>query len=105
MSKEETTKSQKEQNTAGSKIDKCVSFFAPITEKVRDIVLGFGEIIVTISVVIGLITAIIGGVSDMVNVSFFTGISTMFSDIVNVIMGALVIFLLFAIYRNGELKK
>lgn len=96
--------STEENDTMSSRVDKCVSFFAPITEKVRDIVLGFGEIIVTISVIIGLVTAIIGGISDMFNVSFFAGISTMFSDIVNVIMGALVIFLLFAIYRNGEPK-
>lgn len=79
-----------------------IVFLSPITEKVRDIVLSFGELIVTVSVIIGLITAIIGGFSDMINVGFFAGLSSMFTDMVGVIMGALVIFLLFAIYRNGE---
>jgi len=65
-------------------------------------VLAFGEIIVTISVIIGLVTALVGGLSDMANIGFFTGLSNMFSNFINVIMGALVIFLLFAIYRNGE---
>ena len=83
-------------------IEKCINFFSPITEKVRDIVLGFGEIIVTVSVIIGIATAVISGLSNMVHIGFFTGLSTMFSEIVSVIMGALVIFLLFAIYRNGE---
>jgi len=90
--------------TVNEKIEKGIALFTPITEKVRETVLSFGEIIVTISVIIGLVTAVVGGLSDMANVGFFAGLSTMFSSIVNVIMGALVIFLLFAIYRNGEKK-
>ena len=98
-----STKSMSDKFTDAT--EKGIGFFTPITEKVRDIVLGFGEIIVTISVIIGLLNAIIGGVSDMGNVGFFTGFSTMFSDMISVIMGALVIFLLFAIYRNSEKPK
>jgi phosphoglycerol transferase MdoB-like AlkP superfamily enzyme len=95
------TMSEKVDNIA----EKCIKFFSPITEKVRELVLGFGEIIVTVSVLIGVITAVIGGISDMINIGFFTGLSNMFSNIVSVIMGALVIFLLFAIYRNGQKGK
>jgi len=80
--------------------DKAIGFFNPITEKVRDIVLGFGELIVTVSVIIGLITAILGGITDMGNLGFFTGLTNMFSAMISVVMGALVIFLLFAIYRK-----
>jgi len=86
----------------GSILGRGILFLSPITERVRDIVLGFGELIVTISVIIGLITAIVGGFSQMANVGFFAGLSSMFTEMVGVIMGALVIFLLFAIYRNGE---
>lgn len=91
----------------GNILGRGILFLSPITEKVRDIVLGFGELIVTVSVIVGLITAIIGGFSNMTNVGFLAGLSSMFADMIGVIMGALVIFLLFAIYRNGEkpLKK
>ena len=81
---------------------KTIDIFDPITAKVRDNVLGFGEIIVTISVLIGLFTAIVGGFSEMGNVGFFSGFSSMLKDIVSVIMGALVIFLLFAIKKNTD---
>ena len=76
-----------------------------ITAKVQELVLGSGELIVTISVIIGLITALIGGIADMGNVGFFTGLSSMLSNMISVIMGSLVIFLLFAIYKNGEKTK
>ncbi len=98
---EAVTSSEIETETKSESIsEKCISLLSPITEKVREIVLGFGEIIVTISVLIGLVTAIIGGLSDILNVGFFAGLSTMLSDIVSVVMGALVIFLLFAIYKK-----
>jgi hypothetical protein len=74
----------------------------PITRRVRDFVLGFGEIIVTVSVVIGLISALIAGLAEMGNVGFFTGLTSMINSMVSVIMGALVIFLLFAIKKNGD---
>lgn len=77
--------------------EKTFDFFEPITQKVREIILGFGEIVVTIFVVVGIAAAIIGGLSDMANVGFFAGLSSMFQEIVTVVMGALVIFLLFAI--------
>ena len=99
---ESEAKVENKKNKLEDILGKGILFLSPITEKVRDIVLAFGELIVTISVIIGLGTAIIGGFSDMVNVGIFAGLSTMFSDIVSVIMGALVVFLLFAIYRNGE---
>jgi len=83
-------------------IGRGIIFLSPITEKVRDIVLGFGELIVTVSVIVGVVAAVIGGVSDMGNIGFFAGLSSIFTEIVGVIMAALVIFLLFAIYRNGE---
>ena len=96
---EETKKTEKKPSNI---LGRSILFLSPITERTRDIVLGFGELIVTVSVLIGLITAIIGGFSDILNVGVFAGISNMFTDMVNVIMGALVIFLLFAIYRNGQ---
>ena len=82
--------------------NKLVDACEPITRKVRDVVLGFGEVIVTISVIIGIVTAIIGGLADMGNIGFFTGLVNMIEGIVGVIMGALVIFLLFAIKKNGD---
>ena len=99
MSDENTEEvTQKSSNILG----KGIVFLSPITEKVRDIVLGFGELIVTVSVIIGLVTAVISGITDIGNHGLFTGLTSMLSDMVSVIMGALVIFLLFAIYRNGE---
>jgi len=83
-------------------LGKLIVSLSPITEKVRDIVLAFGELIVTVSVIVGVVTAIIAGASDMMHIGIGAGLSTMFNGIVNVVMGALVIFLLFAIYRNGE---
>lgn len=80
--------------------EKTFDFFEPITHKVREIVLGFGEVVVTIFVVVGIAAAIIGGLSDMANVGFFAGLSSMFQEIVTVVMGALVIFLLFAIKES-----
>ncbi|MBN2721776.1 MAG: hypothetical protein JXQ77_03030 [Campylobacterales bacterium] len=80
--------------------EKTVGFFEPITHQVREVVLGFGEVVVTIFVVVGLVAAVIGGLSDMANVGFFAGLSSMFQEIVTVVMGALVIFLLFAIKDN-----
>ncbi len=80
--------------------EKTFDFFEPITHKVREIVLGFGEVVVTIFVVVGIVAAIIGGLSDMANVGFFAGLSSMFQEIVTVVMGALVIFLLFAIKES-----
>lgn len=84
--------------------EKTFDFFEPITHKVRSIVLGFGEVVVTIFVVIGIIEAVIGGLSDMANVGFFAGLSSMFQEIVSVGMGALVIFLLFAIKESLDKK-
>ena len=84
--------------------EKTFDFFEPITHKVRCIVLGFGEVVVTIFVVIGIIEAVIGGLSDMANVGFFAGLSSMFQEIVSVGMGALVIFLLFAIKESLDKK-
>ncbi len=81
---------------------KLIGICEPITQKVRDVVLGFGEVIVTISVIIGIVTAIIGGLADMGNIGFFTGLVNMIEGIVGVVMGALVIFLLFAIKKNGD---
>lgn len=83
--------------TLGSATEKTVNFFEPITHQVRDIILTFGEVVVTIFVVVGIAAAIIGGLSDMANVGFFAGLSSMFQEIVTVVMGALAIFLLFAI--------
>ncbi len=84
--------------------EKCQKLIGPVTEKVRDLVLGFGEIIITVTVVIALISAFVGGLSAMGNVGFFAGLSYMFTEMANVIMGALVLFLLFGIYRNTEKK-
>ncbi len=83
--------------TLSNATEKTVGFFEPITHQVREIVLSFGEVVVTIFVVVGIVAAIIGGLSDMANVGFFAGLSSMFQEIVTVVMGALVIFLLFAI--------
>ncbi len=85
--------------------EKTISFFDPITQKVRGIVLGIGEIIVTIAAIVGIIAAILGGFSDMSKIGFFAGLSSMFKGIVGVIMGALFIFLLFAIKEALEKKK
>ncbi|MDD5406568.1 MAG: hypothetical protein PHE73_06490 [Sulfurovaceae bacterium] len=83
--------------TLGNATEKTVNFFEPITHQVRDVILTFGEVVVTIFVVVGIAAAIIGGLSDMANVGFFAGLSSMFQEIVTVVMGALAIFLLFAI--------
>jgi hypothetical protein len=85
--------------------EKTISFFDPITQKVRGIVLGIGEIIVTIAAIVGIIAAILGGFSDMAEIGFFAGLSSMFIGIVVVVMGALFIFLLFAIKEALEKKK
>ncbi len=85
--------------------EKTISFFDPITQKVRSIVLGIGEIIVTIAAIVGIIAAILGGFSDMAEIGFFAGLSSMFIGIVVVVMGALFIFLLFAIKEALEKKK
>jgi hypothetical protein len=45
---------------------------------------------------------LIAGLTEMGNVGFFTGLTSMVNSMVNVIMGALVIFLLFAIKKNGD---
>ena len=82
--------------------EKTISFFDPITRRVRDVVLGLGEIIVTIVVLVGVIAAIIGGFSDMSTVGFFAGLTSIIKGIVGIIMGALVIFLLFDIKKNLE---
>ena len=87
---------------AKSMFDKCLNIMSPITDKVRSFVLGFGEIILTVSVIIGLVSAILGGISDMGNVGFFTGLSNMLQGMISVVMGALVIFLLFAINKNTQ---
>ncbi|CUV66256.1 hypothetical protein BN3087_690004 [Sulfurovum sp. enrichment culture clone C5] len=84
--------------------EKTFDFFEPITHKVRAVVLGFGEVLVTIFVVVGVIAAVIGGLSDMANVGFFAGLSSMFQEMVTVVMGALVIFLLFAIKESLDKK-
>lgn len=84
--------------------NKTVNFFEPITQKVRDIVLGLGEVIVTIFAVVGIVAAIINGLSDMATIGFFAGLSGMFQSIVSVVMGALVIFLLFAIKDSLDKK-
>jgi predicted lipid-binding transport protein (Tim44 family) len=83
--------------TLSNATEKTVGFFEPITHQVREAILSFGEVVVTIFVVVGLVAAVIGGLSDMANVGFFAGLSSMFQEIVTVVMGALVIFLLFAI--------
>ena len=85
--------------------EKTFDFFEPITHKVRAVVLGFGEVLVTIFVVVGVIAAVIGGLSDMANVGFFAGLSSMFQEMVTVVMGALAIFLLFAIKENLDKNK
>jgi hypothetical protein len=104
---EAEVKAEKKAGMLSGLLGKTIVTLSPLMEKVRDIVLGFGELIVTVSVIIGLITALINGFSDMANIGFFAGLGTMFSEAVTVITGALVVFLLFAIYRNGEkpLKK
>lgn len=84
--------------------NKTVSFFEPITQKVRDIILGLGEVIVTIFAVVGIVAAIVNGLSDMATIGFFSGLSSMFQSIVSVVMGALVIFLLFAIKDSLDKK-
>jgi len=83
---------------------KTVSFFEPITQKVRGIVLGLGEVIVTIFAVVGIVAGVINGLSDMATIGFFAGLSGMFQSIVSVVMGALVIFLLFAIKDSLDKK-
>jgi hypothetical protein len=80
--------------------EKGLDIFDPITNTVRDIVLKFGEIILTVSIIIGLGNAVLQGLTTMGNVGFFSGISSMIEDMVKVIMSAIVIFLLFAIYKN-----
>jgi hypothetical protein len=85
--------------------EKTFDFFEPITHKVRSVVLGFGEVVVTIFVVVGIVAAVIGGLSDMANVGFFAGLSSMFQEIVTVVMGALAIFLLFAIKESFDNSK
>jgi hypothetical protein len=80
--------------------EKGLDIFDPITNTVRDIVLKFGEIILTVSIIIGLGNAVLQGLTTMGNVGFFSGIGTMIEDMVKVIMSAIVIFLLFAIYKN-----
>ncbi|MDD5358954.1 MAG: hypothetical protein PHI79_01630 [Sulfurovaceae bacterium] len=85
--------------------EKTFNFFEPITHQVRALVLGFGEVVVTIFVVVGIVAAVIGGLSDMANVGFFAGLSSMFQEIVTVVMGALAIFLLFAIKENLDNNK
>lgn len=85
--------------------EKTISFFDPITQKIRGAILGIGEIIVTIVAVVGIIAAILGGFSDMSKIGFFAGLSSMFKGIVGVIMGTLFIFLLFAIKEALEKKK
>lgn len=101
---EETVKETVEdvKEGASSMFDKCLNIISPITDKVRSFVLGFGEIILTISVIIGLVSAILAGVSEMGNVGFFTGLSSMLQGMISVVMGALVIFLLFAIKKNTD---
>ncbi|HGZ69792.1 MAG TPA: hypothetical protein ENK87_00470 [Nitratifractor sp.] len=86
----------------GSYYKKCMNFLQKSTEKIRTLVLDFGEIIVTATVIVGLITAVVNGLSTMGNAGFFSGLSAMFNDIVSTILGALVIFLLFAIYKNTQ---
>jgi hypothetical protein len=81
---------------------KTMNFLEPLTQKVRDLVLTFGELIVTASIIIGVASAVIDGLSTMSTVGFFAGLSSMFSNIISIIMGALVIFLLFAIYKNTK---
>lgn len=73
-------------------------------EKIRTLVLDFGEIIVTATVIVALVTAVVNGFSTMGNVCFFSGLSAMFNDIVSTVLGALVIYLLFTIYKNTETK-
>ncbi len=87
-----------------SATEKGLDIFDPITNKVRDIVLKFGEIILTVSIIIGLGNAVLNGLTTMGNVGFFSGISAMIEDMVKVIMSAIVIFLLFAIHK-GVTKK
>ncbi len=104
--KVEPAATEKEDEAISEKIhratDKGLEIFDPITDTVREIVLKFGEIILTVSIIIGLGSAVIGGLTTMGNVGFFTGLNAMFSDSVKVIMGALVIFLLFAIHKNTK---
>lgn len=83
-------------------LSQIITIASPITDRVRKIVLDFGEIILTVSIVIGLVSAIIDGLAVMGNVGFFSGLSSMFNNIVSIVMGALVIFLLFAIRKNTE---
>ncbi len=80
--------------------DRYLPLLETITEKVRNFVLSFGELIVTVTVIIGLVTAVLDGITDMGNVGFFSGLATMFNGAVSAVMGALIIFLLFAIYKK-----
>jgi hypothetical protein len=93
-----------ENETISDKLNKATAkgldIFDPITNTVREIVLKFGEIILTVSIIIGLGNAVLQGLTTMGNVGFFTGVSAMIEDMVKVIMGALVIFLLFAIRKE-----
>ena len=93
---------EKVSESIGNATKKTIDTLEPITEKVRENVLGFGEIIVTVSVLVGLFTAVLGGISEMGNVGFFSGLSSMLQNVVSVVMGALVIFLLFAIKKNTD---
>jgi len=83
---------------------KTVSFFEPITSKVKNLVLGLGEIIVTFVAVVGIASAIINGLSDMATIGFFAGLSGMFQSIVSVVMATLIVFLLFAIKDSLDKK-
>jgi len=91
-------------NKVDEGMQKTMGFFAPITDKISSLVLGFGEIIITIALVFGLAIEVMNGLSVMGEVGFIDGLLQMLQGIISVVMAALILFLLFAIKKNTDKK-
>ncbi len=89
---------------AGNLWSKILGFLDPITSVIGDFVVESGKVIVTLSVLIGLVSVVIGGLADMGNVGFFTGLSSIFHNAIDVVMGGLTILVLIAIKENTDKK-
>jgi len=81
---------------------KFLGFLDPLTNKIGEFVVDSGKVIVTLSILIGLISVLIGGFADMGNVGFFTGLSNIFHNAITVIMSGLTILVLIAIKENTD---
>lgn len=84
-------------------VQKTMNFFSPITDKISSVVLGFGEIIITIALVFGLVLEVFNGLSLM-GESFIDGLIQMLQGMISVVMASLILFLLFAIKKNTDKK-